>query len=416
MCLEKKRGPYFLKNNSFETITIIVSFPYEYKDEDFMNSILIRDVIDRSMNYKEKADFKKAIINNYIITLDACTNFLADTRYLNFNLMIPNPKKLKDVSLEKAIGLLADYIYNPYTENGGLEKEATEKFIKLYHKSIKEQENVISGYAGRRLYEICAPKTKLSANMANHEYLLDKVTSQSLYKFYQKNIIENNPFVFVMGDTDEKEVTKLIKKYIFKKEEDIIKISKVKNQFLTFKGFQAVNEEKDFFQSYISLVYKIKDMKEKDRYTLIAINKLLSSPSSDILFKKMRLENDLVYTVNSIIKARYGLIILTALIHRSSKDKAIETLKEVIDLLKDEDYIKPLLEKVKENERIELIKDKDRKNVLINDFIDEIFEVYKGNDDYYKKLCNVTTGDIAEIANRFILDTQYFVRGNKDAK
>lgn len=416
MFIEKKRGPYFLQNKQFGTITIIVSFPYEYKDEDFMKSRLIKDVINRSNNYKEKKDFKKVIIDNYIVNLSSYIDSTENTRYMFFELTIPNPKKLSKISLEKTISILADYIYNPYTENDGLEKFSVEKFINLYHKNIKERENVISGYASRRLYEICAPNTKLSMNMANHEYLLDKVTSKNLYEFYQKNIIEGNPFVFVMGDVNQEKITKLIEKYIFKKKEEIIKISKIQNHFLESKEFQAITEEKDFFQSCIALVYKVKNMREKDRYTLSAINKLLSSQSSDILLKKMRLENDLVYTTSSHVINRYGLLILTALIERNSKDKAVQTLKEVIELLKNEDYIKPLLKNIKEKERIELIKDKDRKNTLINDFIDKTLEIYKGNDDYYKKLCRVTTGDIADIASRLVLDTEYFVRGNKNAK
>ena len=416
MLLEKERGPYFLQNKSFGTITISAVFPYKYKDEDFMTVRLINDVINRSMNYKEKQDFKNAIINNHIISLYPSRTSLEGTSYTRFILTIPNPKNLKDVSLEKCMAFFADYIYNPFTINDGFEVDELEKFIDIYTKNIEESEHLIANYANRRLFEISAPNTRLSSTMANHKRQLEKVTAQNLYQFYKQNIINNNPFVFVMGDVNENKINDLIKKYIFKKDETTIKISKNQNHFLEPFEFQAITEEKDFFQSYISLVYKVKDIKEKDRYTLNAISYLLNNQASFILFKKMRLENDLVYTCGATCRNRYGFLALTALINRSSKEKAIKTFEEVINLLKDEDYIRPLLEKIKDSERIELIKDKDRKMLIFNDFIDETLGFFEGREYNYKKLCEVTETDVAKLADRLVLDTQYFVRGMKDAK
>ena len=377
---------------------------------------LINSVINRSMNYKEKQDFKKALINNYIISLYPLRTTIERTAYTRFNLTIPNPKNLKDVDIEKCIAFLADYIYNPFIENNGFEKKEVEKEIDNYIKGIEESEHLIANYATRRLYEISAPNTMLSSSMTSHKEQLNKITPQTLYRFYKQNIIENNPLVVVMGDVNKKEVKTIINKHIFKKKEKYIKFHKIQNHFLKPLEFQVITEEKDFFQSFISLVYKVKNMKEKDRYTLMAIRLLLNNQSSFILFKKMRLENNLVYSTGATCHNRYGLLSLDALINRSSKDKAIKTFEEVISLLKDEKYIEPLLEKVKNSERITLIKEKDKKMTILNDFIDELLETYKGNDDYYKKLCQVKAKDIAELANRLILDTQYFVRGIKDAK
>lgn len=416
MLLKKERGPYLLLNKAFQTITISVIFPYKYKNIDYMTVRLINDVINRSANYKEKQDFKKALINNQIMYLYPSRTSVENTSYTKFTLTIPNPKNLKGVSLEKCIAFLADYIYNPFTINGGFETDEVDKFIDIYKKNIEESENLITNYASRRLYEICAPNTRLSSSMASHEKQLDKINAQNLYDFYKQNIINNNPFVFVMGDIDEKEFNDLIKKYIFKSEESVIGISKNQNHFLESSEFQAVTEEKDFFQSYIALVYKVKDMQEKDRYTLKAIVSLLNNQASFILFKKMRIDNDLVYTTGASCYNRYGILSLHALINRKSKDKAIKTFKEVINLLKNEEYIKPLLEKIKNAERIELIKDKDRKSLILNDFIDETLGFFKGREYEYKKLSAVKAADIAKLADRLVLDTEYFVRGIKNAK
>lgn len=415
MYIEKKRGPYFLKNNAFGTITISVIFPFKYQDKNYMKIPILLNILNRSNNYKEKSDFKKAKINNYIIALNQSYENVENTAYFRFNLTIPNPNRIPEVSLEKAIALLADYIYNPFLENNGFEEKEVQKYIDIYHKEIKEREELTVNYSYRRLLEISAPKTKLSNSLKNHEYLLDEITGQNLYKFYQ-TIIDSNPFVFSITPNLEQEITDLINKYIYKKKEETIKISKIRNHFLTSKEFQAITEEKDFFQSYLALVYKVKDMKNKDRYTLYAIDRLLSSQSSFILLKKMRLENDLVYTTGSYSYGRYGYIALTALINKTSKEKALKTLKEVTELLKDEKYISPLLENIKNEERIEMIKDKDRKGTIIRNFIANTLEWGDTDEQFYKKLCKVKPCDINELANRLVLDTEYFVRGNKDAK
>ena len=184
MLITKERGPYFLQNKSFGTVTISVMFPYKYQEDDFMKVRLINDVINRSMNYQTKQDFKNAIINNYIISLYADYENFENTSYTKFILTIPNPQKLKGVSLDNCLKFLADYIYNPFIEDNGLEKNEVAKFIDIYHKNIKESNNLINKYAKRRVFEICAPNTKLSSTMVSHEKELDKITPQNLYNFY----------------------------------------------------------------------------------------------------------------------------------------------------------------------------------------------------------------------------------------
>ena len=416
MLITKERGPYFLQNKSFGTVTISVMFPYKYQEDDFMKVRLINDVINRSMNYQTKQDFKNAIINNYIISLYADYENFENTSYTKFILTIPNPQKLKGVSLDNCLKFLADYIYNPFIEDNGLEKNEVAKFIDIYHKNIKESNNLINKYAKRRVFEICAPNTKLSSTMVSHEKELDKITPQNLYNFYKEKIINGNPFVFVMGDVDKQEMNCLINKYIFKKKETTIQISKRQNHFLKPKEVQVITEEKDFFQSFITLVYKVKDMTEKDRYSLIAIGLLLNDQASHILFKKIRLENDLAYTTSAFYRSYYGLLALTALINKTSKNKTIKTFNKVIKLLKDENYITPLLEKIKNSEKINMIRAKDNKAVIFNNFIDETLDFALSDEEHYQRLCAVTAQDIKKLANKLILDTQYFIRGKKDAK
>lgn len=417
MYIEKNRGPYFYHTDCFQTISITLMFPFDYDKKDFIKRNMVHDVINRSINFKEKKDFNKALIDNYIIGLNSYHCYIGNTSYMQFDLIIPNPKVIKNVSLEKCFAFFSDLIYKPFIKDNGFEEDEVNRQIDLYKKGIEERKNLIANYASKRIFEIGAPNTKLSESIEKNIGEIKEINGKSLYEFYKKTVINNTPFVFVMGDTNKEEIKALSDKYFFKTDKQTLKISSQINYFLNPTKFESICEDKEFFQSYISLIYKVKDMKEEDRIVLSAINNILNSSASSLLFDKLRTENDLVYTCGAILRNRYGFLSLNALINKKSKEKAILVMKEVIELLKDEDFIKPLLENIKNKERINMIKDKDKKHtLLIEYFIDTILEFSISPEEYYNKLCDVSAKDIKDVAKRLCLCNEFFVRGIKDAR
>ena len=85
--------------------------------------------------------------------------------------------------------------------------------------------------------------------------------------------------MFIFGNFDDDKVTSLCKKYLLK--EDIISYDEDYNHFLQPRNeVNDVHEKSEFKDSALSLVYKVKDMKEEDFHKLALVCGLLSSASS----------------------------------------------------------------------------------------------------------------------------------------
>ena len=87
----------------------------------------------------------------------------------------------------------------------------------------------------------------------------------------------------------------------------------------------------------------------------------------------------------------------------------VYAVKEVMESLKDEEFIKPYLENIIDRTRLGLLKLLDDKNGLLDEVVVETlgFDIlYK---DKYELVKNITSKDICDFANRLVLDTIYFI-------
>ena len=78
--------------------------------------------------------------------------------------------------------------------------------------------------------------------------------------------------------------------------------------------------------------------------------------------------------------------------------------------LKDENVITPLLEKIKERRRINLIKNLDNKYSIMNDYIFKKLKIDYTSKESYELLKEKTAKDIIEFIDRLSLDTVYFLK------
>ena len=136
---------------------------------------------------------------------------------------------------------------------------------------------------------------------------------------------------------------------------------------------------------------------------------MLSSLSSLLLDKKLRQDFDLVYSTSVDAYVHYGLLELTAYIHKDNKKIVKEKMLEVMEELTSEELISPLLENLKERFRVNLIRRLDEKMILFEDFIDKELGVDELPEEKYEKLKDITAHDVVGFVKRLELDTIYFL-------
>lgn len=405
--------PIFIKNENFQTILINIIFPYQEKEEELAKQALLPAMlVYMTEKYPTEEVFQKQLKENYILSYSARQITIGTTAAFNFHLEIPDKKTIKKDVIEKQVGLFSEAIFHPKIENEGFDNFELKREKENLKLKIRNSEKSFKAYLSNQTAKLVDNEGIFSRNLKDHLSQIDEITPQNLYDYWKEKIKNNTPIIFIMGNIEEKEITPIIEKYFIKYDKEYQTLETDYIHYLTpYRTTpQKITEEKEFRDSAISLIYKVKDMKQEDNILLSLVHSLLTSLSSRLLNKKLRDEYNLIYSSEVTFFPNYGLLKITAYINPKNKDLVEEKIKEVLNSLKDENKITPLLEKIKERRRINLIRSLDNKYSIMNDNIFKTLKIDYTSEESYNLLKEKTAKDVAEFIDRLSLDTTYFLK------
>lgn len=405
--------PIFIKNENFQTILINIIFPYQEKEEELAKQALLPAMLVYiTEKYPTEELFQKQLKENYILSYSARQITIGTTAAFNFHLEIPDKKTLKKDVIEKQIELFYEAIFHPKIENEGFDNFELKREKENLKLKIRNSEKSFKAYLSNQTAKLVDNEGIFSRNLKDHLSQIDEITPQNLYDYWKEKIKNNTPIIFIMGNIEEKEITPIIEKYFIKYDKEYQTLETDYIHYLTpYRTTpQKITEEKEFRDSAISLIYKVKDMKQEDNILLSLVHSLLTSLSSRLLNKKLRDEYNLIYSSEVTFFPNYGLLKITAYINPKNKDIVEEKIKEVLNSLKNQNKITPLLEKIKERRRINLIRSLDNKYSIMNDNIFKTLKIDYTSEESYNLLKEKTAKDVAEFIDRLSLDTTYFLK------
>lgn len=408
--------PIIIKNKNFQTIQIKVLFPFVDKEENLAKTILLPSML---MYMNEKYDteekFQREKKKNYILGTGCSKIVVGTTGYFCFSMTVPDAKVLGINNLVKQFSFLEEMIYHPKVIDMGFDPFEVEREKKNLKMGIQNSIKKLKVYQTIKSLELVDDYGVLSRCVENHDYLIDEVTPQNLYEFYLSSISNKQPLIFVMGNVDKDEITAYVDKYLCKTNKRSISFDKSYNYFLKpgNENVKIVNEKSHFKDSSVSLFYKVQDMSEHDFIYLGLVKGLLSSLSSRLLSKKLRDQYELIYSSKVVTYPHFGLFEITAFINAKNRDLTVEKIKEVMNELKDVEYIEPFLEKLKERRRINLIKSLDDKYDIMEDVILKRLDIDMSRKENYEIVKNIEAKEIVEFVDRLKLDTIYFIEEDK---
>lgn len=405
------KRPIIIENKDFQTIIVRVMFPYQEEDENLTKLTILPSML-MYMNEKYPSEdlFQTNRRKKYILSATCNKMVVGTTGCLCFSLVIPDIESLGFDNLDEQFEFFSEMIYKPKVIDDGFDKFELEREKRNLHMSIENGMRTLRVYHGVRSLDLIDDEGILSRSIENHREQIDEITPQNLYKLYLDLISKYQPTIFVFGNVDETRINSLADKYLYKYN-GITQVEKNYNHFLEPKNeeVKVVEEKKEFKDSAISFLYKVKDMREDDFNYLSLVKSLLNSLSSRMLNKKLRDENDLVYSSKASTYLRFGVLEVTAYINKINKDIVINKIYEVMDDLKNPDNIREYLDNIKDRRRIGIIRSADDKFTLLNDVVLETLEVDKNMYDNYEDVLKITAEDISNFVERLVLDTIYFV-------
>ena len=409
-------NPTLIKNENFETIIISVIFPYQEKIEELAKQALLPAML-MYMNeeYPTEEEFQKALKENYIVDYFAKQITVGTSNSFAFYLVIPDKLTLKKDYIEKQISFLEKCLYHPKLineefDNFELDREKENLLIKL-----KNTDKSFHAYQTKKLHKLVDNEGIFSRSLYDHQELIEKLTSKELYKFYQEKIKNNHPLIFILGNIEKQTILPIIKKYFpTLKEQETLKTN-YRHYLKPFRITpQEITEEKKFKDSSLSLVYKVENMKKEDTILLGLLKNILTSQSTRLLSKKLRDEYNLVYSSYTTFYPNFGIFEITAYINPLNKDLALEKILEVMNDIKQEKELRPLIEKIIRRRKTILIRSLDNKYSILTNEIYKKLDIAYTDKESYDLLTKVTEEDLLEFLSRLKLDTIYFLKEMQD--
>lgn len=414
--IKKDLGSYklhLIKTDKFKSITVKVSFHRVIKK----NEITIRNILSdmfmqSSKKYNSKRELTIKAQDLYAAGLRTTNSRLGNYINTDFYLTVLNDKYTEDGNFASSLEFLSEIIFNPDVEDGKFNEEKLDIVKSTCRSALNSIKEDASNYSLIRMAEAFGEGEPISYRMMGYLDDLDDITGASLYEFYLDMIKNDFVDIFVIGDIDIKEATDLIKKYF---KFDILK--KLKMPFMVDekkprRSKLVFNEKIDNTQSKLAIGCRINGLSEYERnYPLTLFNVIFGGCSDSKLFKEVREENSLCYTIYSITNKLDNVLLIRAGIDKENYKKTVslieKNLKDMCNGKFDETDI--LMAKEYYNTALEEIEDSQSK--IINNYL--MMELINTDDIDVKreKMSKVTKSEIVKVAKKVTIDTIFCLEG-----
>ena len=417
--IKKDLGSYklhLIKTDKFKSITVKVSFHRVIKK----NEITIRNILSdmfmqSSKKYNSKRDLTIKAQDLYAAGLRTTNSRLGNYINTDFYLTVLNDKYTEEGNFASSLEFLSEIVFNPDVENGQFNEEKLDIVKSACRSALNSIKEDASNYSLIRMAEEFGKGEPISYRMIGYLEDLDDITGKSLYDFYLDMIKNDFVDIFVIGDIDIKGTTDLIKKYfkfgVLKK----LKVPFMVDEKKPRRSKLVLNEKIDNTQSKLAIGCRLNDLNEYERgYPLTLFNVIFGGCSDSKLFKEVREENSLCYTIYSITNKLDNVLLIRAGIDKENYKKTVslieKNLKDMCNGKFDETDI--LMAKEYYNTALEEIEDSQSK--IINNYL--MMELINADDIDVKreKMNKVTKSEIVRVAKKVTIDTILCLEGVKD--
>ena len=317
---------HIIKTKKFKTLVLKVIFWNELKKEELsLANLLIDNLLFSSYDYKTKREFEIKKEDLYGIKVYGGPYIKGKNLITNYTLSCIEDKYTEKGNLLKAIEFFINCLTKPNVKDNKFDEE-TFNICKnqLLSAQIKEQEN--PGFiAHKKFREMLGEKEIFSGSYLGTSKDTEKITPESLYKYY-KNLFKNNHIdIFIIGNVTDNIIKKIEEKLSLRENNIPYKKERITYQ----KEYSEKVVESSFNQSIIKMGASLKDFSEEElHYNLPIYSMILGNSPSSKLFQNVREKLSYAYFISSNLYTSQGILEINAGI---SSDNYESTKKEIIN-------------------------------------------------------------------------------------
>lgn len=407
-----------IRTNKFKTNLFAVFLAVPLEKETVTKNALISAVLRRGTSELNSQDqISKKLEEMYGASFDCGIEKTGDNQVLKFYLEAVNEQFLpeKEELNKKCIDLLFSIIFDPLIENGAFKEEYVESEKNNLKQIIEGKKDNKRAYALERCIEEMFKNSPYGLYKFGSVEDLENINAQNLYEQYQKLISECKIDIFISGENKNEEIienikgNQLIQKLNARKAKYIPSTTKV--QQVQEKQENLVEEHMDVGQGNLVIGVRLNSNAENAKYIGSVYNAILGGGANSKLFQNVREKESLAYTASSNFKRQKDTIFIRAGIEINNFEKALNTIKQQLQDMKDGNFSDEDIQNSKEL-IIASIKgiSSEQDTEITYYYGQELTDEFVSLDEYIEKINRVSKNEIQEVAKTCFVDTVYFLR------
>ena len=397
-------------NMDVKTIAIDLIYVIKRNLDNVYNIDLMKKMLlTTATGYETETEFINEKLRRLIIGYAIQLRDNGNTTTVRFSLTIPKENLVEDYSIDSAIEFFKNAVFNPYLEGNGFSKEQFELEKEGLRKNMIFSKNSVYAEAERKFMKYVDPEQKIRKDYEYNLELIEKTTRETAYEFYKENILNNNYQLYIGGCVEESTANRIYEQY-FKQEVDEFEVELDYYNFFKPTKYSYHEEEFNFSQSALFMEYLVEDLNKENLEYFSLIANLLSTQENDLIFKSLRIDNNLVYVSYSNKLLYYGMFYVEAYLNEDNKDRAIEVVKEAIDKLRDKEFLRKCMDRLIEGIELDLIRELDRKYQKLETRINVDLQIRNLN-DILKSYKEMEVDDVIKYLDKVKLNNVLFIRG-----
>lgn len=412
---------HLINNEKFKGIYLSFNYTLDIRKEDISKFSVLTSILSKSSKkYKNQAEIEKHLFNLYGSTFDTSVQKLGDLYNIEFSMEFLNKKYLNNNEdmLIPCLEFLNELIYNPIFKDSNLSLEMFEREKESILYKVKARKDDKMQYAISQTENLMSNDTLFGGYIYGNEEILQNLTTEDILSAYNTLINSSSINIVISGNLEGYKNIETIVKNVLQENIDksIRYIDLEVNKGFSNNKYIEKCEKQDINQAILTFGLRIKDSTIDDFYKAMLYNTILGGTASSKLFQNFREKESLAYTVRSKYYRFKNLIIIYAGIDKENFEKAKMVIQKELDNMKnnitDEEF-----NSSKENLLSDVNQWNDSKITIAKMMFSNIMS-FKNDaetlNEMYKKLSNITLGDIKEIADRVYIDKVYLLGGDSN--
>ena len=407
-----------INTNKFKTNLYAVFLATPLNRENVTKNALLTAVLRRgTKNIESQVLISKKLEEMYGASFDCGIEKTGDNHIIKFYLETINEAFLpeKEELDKKCIELLFDIILNPLVQNDGFKPEYLESEKKKLKQIIEGKIDNKRTYSFERCVEEMFKDEPYGLYKFGYVEDLEKITPQNLYQYYKELIKKCKIDIFVSGNLKDTDINNLIENNAEIKALEARKSEYVENkensEKIPVREEKVVEEKMQVGQGNLVIGLSSNSQIENEKFVMSVYNAILGGGANSKLFQNVREKNSLAYTTGSTFRRQKNTIFIRCGIEIENYQKALDTIKEQIEDMKNGNFTEEDMENAKKL-IVSSVKgiSSEQDTEITYYYGQELSDTFTTIDDYVTKINNVTKSNIEEVAKEIWINTVYFLR------